>query len=309
MMSDHTDRTDANGVKDREDEGFLRRLMFWRRNDPSLRESIEEVIEEHRESDAEEPFGDDERSMLQNLLRSGDLRVDDVMVPRADIIAVGMDEDFDSLLARFADAAHSRLPVFRGSLDDVIGLVHVKDIVLAMARTTDDSLPTVQDLMRPVVHVAPSMKLVDLLGKMRARRMHMAIVVDEYGGTDGLVTIEDLVEQIVGDIEDEHDEAERPMMILTADGTGMDADARCPLTDLERALEVDLLPDERDDDVDTIGGLVMALAGRLPKIGDLIEHESGLNFTILDADARRVKLVRVTPSPSEIEDDDKDSPK
>jgi CBS domain containing-hemolysin-like protein len=277
---------------------FGRALGLLRKDEPTLRESLEEVIEEHDEEGGGEALGDDERAMLMNVLRYGELRVDDIMVPRADIVAIDADNSLDDLIGVFSGAVHSRLPVYRGSLDDLIGMVHVKDVVRLFASPhphSDDA--TIGELLRPLIFVAPSMKLMDLLVKMRDKRTHMAIVVDEYGGTDGLVTIEDLVEQIVGEIEDEHDET-TPQR-LTARGDGVyDADARTRVEDLEEVLHCDLLPDERDEDVETVGGLVASLEGRVPGIGETIIHPLGHRFEILDADPRKILRVRIYPPAS-----------
>lgn len=275
-----------------------RRLGLLRKDEPTLRESLEEVIEEHNEEGAGEALGEDERAMLMNVLRYGELRIDDIMVPRADIVAIDLSTSLNDLIGKFSGAVHSRLPVYRGSLDELVGMVHVKDVVRLFASPhARRENATIGELLRPMLFVAPSMKLMDLLVKMRAKRTHMAIVVDEYGGTDGLVTIEDLVEQIVGEIEDEHDEA--PPQRLTARGAGVyDADARTLVEELEEVLHCDLLPDERDEDVETVGGLVASLEGRVPGIGETIVHPLGHRFEILDSDPRRILRVRIHPPES-----------
>lgn len=272
-------------------------LRRWsgRNGEPSLRASLEEVIEEHSEEPGGESLREDERSMLLNLLDYGDLRIEDIMVPRADIIAVDLAVGFSELVATFAEAAHSRLPVYRNSLDEVVGMVHVKDALTVVARGKGgdwSQRASIGDIQRPVLFVAPSMKVADLLAKMRASRTHMAVVVDEYGGTDGLVTIEDLVEQIVGDIEDEHDAADTAVLTELADGN-WDADARVPLQELEQHLQCDLLPDQQDEDIETVGGLVFTLAGRVPQIGECIDHDAGFRFEVVDADPRRIHKLRI----------------
>lgn len=278
---------------------FMKALRLSRNGDTSLRESLEEVIEEHESAPEVEQMGAEERSMLRNVLKYGDLRIDDIMVPRADIVAIEKSVGFREMIGIFCDAAHSRLPVYNNTLDDVVGMVHVKDAIVALNRVHEGGKESpVEELLRPVLFVAPSMRLMDLLAKMRARRTHMAVVIDEYGGTDGVVTIEDLVEQIVGDIEDEHDDAVVPMLQQATGKKAYDADARAPLSELEDVLKADLLPDERDEDIDTVGGLVFSLAGRIPQIGEAVEHEDGYRFEVLDADPRRLKRVRVhLPSP------------
>lgn len=270
-----------------------RHLGLLRKGEPTLRESLEEVIEEHDEEGEGEALGDDERAMLMNVLRYGELRIDDIMVPRADIAAIEASTSLDDLIGKFSGAVHSRLPVYRGSLDDLVGMIHVKDVVRLFASpNAHRDNATIGELLRPLLFVAPSMKLIDLLVKMRVKRTHMAIVVDEYGGTDGLVTIEDLVEQIVGDIEDEHDET-TPQRLIARGGGVYDADARTPVEELEEVLNCDLLPDERDEDVETVGGLVASLEGRVPGIGESITHPLGHRFEIIDADPRKILRVRI----------------
>lgn len=285
--------------------GAFRRIGRWlglvRSGEPTLRESLEEVIAEHREEGAGDVLGEEERAMLMNVLKYGELRIDDIMVPRADIVAIDAAMSMGDLVGAFSAAAHSRLPVYRGTLDDLIGMVHVKDVVsLFGGPEVAREKATIGKLLRPMIFVAPSMKLMDLLAKMRTRRTHMAIVVDEYGGTDGLVTIEDLVEQIVGDIEDEHDEV--PPQRLMARGNGIyDADARTRVEELEEVLGCDLLPDERDEDVETVGGLVASLEGRVPGVGETITHPLGHRFEILEADPQRILRVRIHPPESDKE--------
>ena len=287
---------------------WLQRLLSlpWRRSSEStLRESIEHAIDEH-ELTPDEPgddLSDTERTMLRNILQYGELRVEDVAVPRADIIAFNVEEGFDQLVSAFASAGHSRLPVYREALDAVVGMVHVKDVYQHLAEGGGNRPPRLDKLMRSVLFVPPSMRVLDLLARMRASRTHMAIVVDEYGGTDGLVTIEDLVEEIVGDIEDEHDEAETYRLRRLGDGS-IEADARVPLAELEAMLDHDFLPEESDDEVDTLGGLVFMLVGRVPMIGEKITDESGYAFEILDGDPRRITRVAIHPPKADPESDD-----
>jgi magnesium and cobalt transporter len=273
----------------------VRHKLSRRNGDATLRQSLEDVIDEH-EGSANTPLPDDiagtQREMLRNLLDYGDLRVDDVMVPRADIVAFDVGDSFDDLVALFAEAAHSRLPVYRDTLDGILGLVHVKDVYRFLADPSKPR-PRVEHLLRSVLFVPPSMRVLDLLARMRAGRVHMAIVVDEYGGTDGLVTIEDLVEEIVGDIEDEHDDASRTMLREVGSGI-FDVDARLDLADLEARLGQDFLSDEEDEELDTVGGLVFFLAGKVPSIGESLIHEvTGVRFEVVDGDPRRVTRVRV----------------
>lgn len=259
----------------------------------NLKSSLEEVIEEHAREKADQSLSADERTMLGNILEYGELRVDDVMVPRVDVVAIPMDTGFDDLTRIFASAGHSRLPVYKDTLDDIIGMVHVKDAMMVIAEKgqKEAAVTTISAFQRPVLFVPAAMKLLDLLSKMRSNRMHMAIVVDEYGGTDGLVTIEDLVEEIVGEIEDEHDTAD--IMELKSLGQGnFDADARLEIDFLQQELGVDLLEDE-EEDVDTLGGLVVAQAGRVPEIGEVISHVSGYRFEVVDASPRTIYKLRI----------------
>jgi CBS domain containing-hemolysin-like protein len=270
-------------------------------SDGTLRQTLEEAIEERGEAPTTDTndLGDAERAMLRNLLDYGELKVYDVAVPRAHIVAFDIDDGFDALVKLFAEAAHSRLPVFRDTMDQIIGMVHVKDVMRHMA-SADAGPPRMDQLLRSVLYVPHSMKVLDLLARMRITRTHMAIVIDEYGGTDGLVTIEDLVEQIVGDIEDEHDDDPATMLREITPGLH-EADARLALSELESVLGVDFLSDDDDEDTDTVGGLIFMMAGRVPAIGETLLHdETGFAFEIVDGDPRRVTKVRVqTPATPE----------
>ena len=274
----------------------LRARVLGRDPDATLRDQIEEAIEDHR-GDAESA-GDlsaTERTMLRNLLDFGDARVDDVMVPRSDIVAFDKACSFEALVALFAEAGHSRVPVFEEDLDHVTGMIHIKDIYARIAPLVGASVPALggdpSDFLRPVLFVPAAMGVLELLARMRTQRTHMAIVIDEFGGTDGLVTIEDLLEAIVGDIEDEHDEEAESLQALGDDL--YEADARIDVGELEAAIGTPLVDD--DDDVDTIGGLVALLAGRVPGIGEVIVHENGWRFEVIDADGRHVERVRIHP--------------
>ena len=288
----------AGGNALERDEGFgarlralLKKLGLKGNGDSSLRESLEEVIEEHSETDPEQTLGAEEREMLLNVLKYNELRTEDIMVPRADIVAVEISTGFKDLVNTFSRAAHSRLPIYRKTLDDVVGMVHVKDAIKVLGAKRR-KVPSIEDLLREVIVVPPSMRLIDLLKRMKTQRTHMAIVVDEFGGTDGLVTIEDLVEQIVGEIEDEYDENQRPSFTFIGAGV-YEADARLPVEELEATLKADFLSDEDDENIDTLGGLVFAIEGRVPEIGERIEHPSGIGFEIIEADPRRIKRVRI----------------
>ncbi len=238
-------------------------------------------------------LGPEALALLANILENGELRVEDVMVPRVDVVAIEVGLSFEEAVRRMIEAAHSRLPVYRSSLDEVLGMIHVKDALrLLYEARSSRAMPDWREIVRPVLFVAPSMRVLDLLARMRAQRIHMAIVVDEYGGTDGLVTIEDLVEQIVGEIEDEHDSAE-PERIRPLGGGRFDVDARLAIEELEEITGISF-PSAEEEDIDTVGGLVFALAGRVPEIGERIRDPSGLRFEVLDADPRRLKRLRIT---------------
>ncbi len=271
--------------------GWLRGLGGLRTEDTSLRESIEELIDDQAE--AEQPVNPDERLMLRNIAKLREVEVGDVMVPRANIVAIAVEATMEEVIERVRQGFHSRMPVYRGTLDDVIGMVHVKDLAILDRRANAFDL---KSLARDVLFVPSSVSASNLLSKMRDSRIHMAIVVDEYGGTDGLATIEDLVEEIVGEIEDEYDQAEEPLLIERPDGT-LEADARTPIVDLEAKLGIALMAEDRDEDIDSVGGLVASLAGRVPKAGERVAHPDGLEFEIIEADARRIKRLRIQNAP------------
>ncbi|CAN7468968.1 hemolysin family protein [Phenylobacterium sp. LjRoot225] len=231
-----------------------------------------------------------------------ELRVYDVMTPRADIVAIEQDLGFADVVARFVEAEHSRMPVYKDTLDEPVGLVHVKDVFKLLARKTggpaanDQILQDGRRILRKLLFVPGSMRASELLGLMRARRTHMALVIDEFGGTDGLVTLEDLLECLVGDIADEHDEEDdQGFAPIAEDAMGWIADGRVPLEDLEAAMGagVDLAPPDLDEEIDTVAGLVNALAGRVPQRGEEIDHPGGFAIEVLAADPRRVRRVRV----------------
>ncbi|MFA5898777.1 MAG: hemolysin family protein [Hyphomicrobium sp.] len=297
---------------------------------PSLREMLEADLKDQQVPDTA-AFSTEEREMLRRLLRFGGLRVDDIMVPRADIIALEESDSLAELLRTFGEAGVSRIPLYSETLDDPRGMIHVKDLFRWLTReaaadaetarigVTDDdkdsdeldvtlsdtgqsylafgkvdlSKPiTSAKLRRPVLYVPPSMPVTNLLIRMQSTRIHMALVVDEYGGTDGLITIEDLVEQIVGEIEDEHDVAEAAYIVAEPKGSIV-ALARTPIKQLEDHLGLKLLKPEEEEDIDTLGGLMFSLLGRVPVRGELVRHPSGIELEVLDADARRLKKVRI----------------
>jgi len=271
----------------------LRARLLRKPQEQSVRESIAELVQEA--ADAPQGPGDNpeldrqERALIANVLRLREISADDVMIPRADIVAMRVDVTLEQALEEIRKEGHSRLPVYREQLDEIVGMVHIKDVFAYVGRPESFNLETI--LRRPLM-VAPQMPVLDLLLQMRQARVHLALVVDEYGGIDGLVTIEDLVEEIVGDISDEHDEVLGPMVTERADGT-LDIDARLPVEAFEQRLGSVLTEEERGADIDTVGGLVFTLAGRVPSRGELISHPSGVEFRVLDADARRIRRVRV----------------
>jgi CBS domain containing-hemolysin-like protein len=267
----------------------MRHLIFGEESEPTLRDQIEEAIEEAEDS---RPVAGDlspsERQMLRNLLHFGDQTAGDIAVTRGDIIAVPSSISFDDLVRAFADAGHSRLPVYGESLDEVVGMVHIKDVFIANVDPSKDRSMTA--LMREPLFVPESMGVIELLARMRAQRTHLAIIVDEFGGTEGLVTIEDVVEEIVGEIEDEHDEAEAGMLTMLDDGL-WEADARVELEELAQAVDPRL--SSKEDEVDTLGGLIFLLAGHIPANGECITHPSGWKLEAVDSDPRRIIRVRL----------------
>ena len=267
----------------------LQHLIFGDEAEPTLRDEIEEAIDEAEDS---RPIaGDlsgDERQMLRNLLHFGEQTAGDICVTRGEIMAVPRSISFDGLVQAFVDAGHSRLPVFGESLDDVIGMVHIKDVFLASVDSERDR--SLEALMREPLFVPESMGAIELLARMRSERVHLAIVVDEFGGTEGLVTIEDVVEEIVGDIEDEHDDAEAAMLTMLDEGL-WEADARTELEEVAESIDARLGTVE--EDVETLGGLAFVLAGRIPQPGEIVEHPSGWRLEVTEGDTRRVTRLRL----------------
>lgn len=288
-MNDPALLKSANGKEVLPPGGFahwLKSLFGIKATDGSARDVLEELIEERE--DAEVPIDDQERLLLANILELKDRTIHDVMVPRADITAIECATGLSGVIEMLTRQGHSRLPVYRGDLDDSIGMIHIKDV---LAWRGNDRQFSLGQIVRDVLFVPPSMQVLELLLQMRARHCHMALVVDEYGGIDGLVTIEDLVEEIVGEIEDEHDHNNEPTMVDGPNATII-ADARVTIEMLEERLGA-IVNDEEREDIDTLGGLVFSLAGRVPVRGELIVHPSGLEFEIIDADPRRVKTLRL----------------
>jgi len=271
----------------------LLRLLRRPRNRRAAEETRDALIAA-AELDSETPITPQERFLIGNILTVHERNAGDVMVRRVDIVALDVDQPFAEVVKCMVENGHSRVPVYRESLDDVIGFVHVKDVLAPVA---DRRPARLARLLRKVLFVAPSLPILDLLVQMRQARTHIAMVVDEFGGIDGLVTIEDLIEEIVGEIEDEHDVAEPPTLIERPDGTVV-ADARIPIEALEEQHAVRLRLAGEEESVDTLGGLVFTLAGRVPKRGEIIAHPDGIEFEVLDADPRRVKRLRVKGLPA-----------
>lgn len=276
----------------------LRTMLFGGNNEPSLREQIEDVIDEAEEEGEDRRRGSNvvgdlspiERKMLRNLLHFGEQTVDDVAVPRREIVAIPESASFAEVVASFAEAGHSRLPVYRENLDEVVGMIHIKDVFAVLAE--DRPPPPLFDLIRQPLYVPQSMGVLELLADMRAQRTHLAIVIDEYSGTEGLVTIEDLVEEIVGEIEDEHDDEPTALFLRNEDGC-WDADASAELDDIGEAIDPRLA--DIEEDVDTLGGLAAVLAGHVPEVGEILQHPSGWRIEITEADERRVHRLRLHP--------------
>jgi magnesium and cobalt transporter len=272
----------------------LQRLLGRLRNtEQSVRDSIAELVQEAGADTAGasgETVGLDvqERALIANVLRLREITADDVMVPRPDIVAMRADVTLAQALDQIRKEGHSRLPVFRDNLDDLLGMVHIKDV---FAFTGAPETFSLEKIIRKPLMVAPQITVLDLLLQMRQTRTHLALVVDEYGGIDGLVTIEDLVETIVGDIADEHDEIEGPMLVERPDGA-LDLNALLPVEDFEARMGPVLSEDEREADIETVGGLVFNLAGRVPTKGEIVAHPSGIEFLVLEADARRIRRLR-----------------
>ena len=256
----------------------------------SRREELTELLQESL--DDKTSFDSHEGTLLQNFLGLRDTTAADVMVPRADIVSVALADGFDNIIQQMSDANHSRVPVYRDTLDDVAGIIHIKDL---FANLRNDQTPEVESLLRPALFISPTIRLLDLLHEMRLRRRHLALVVDEFGGVDGLITIEDLVEEIVGEIEDEHDTTAQLRFDQKSDGTAI-VDARFEVETLE-AITGPLLNDDERDEIDTLGGLVFSLAGRVPGHGEVVRHRAGVQFEILEGDPRRITLLKLRGLP------------
>lgn len=292
-----------------EEASWFERLLqtFGLGEEPDLRELIEDALARSKS----DTLSAQERSMLRRILHLGTLTVEDVMVPRADIIAVDDTISVAELMGVFRQAEHSRVPVYHETLDDPRGMVHIRDLMSWITSEAEAgkegslNLGKVDlgrniasiNILREILYVPGSMSVLDLLLKMQTTRLHLALVVDEYGGTDGLVSIEDLVEEVVGDIADEHDVEDEPL-IKSDPRLGLVADARTPISDLEKHLGLELASEEQEEEVDTLGGLVFAIAGWIPARGELVQHPSGIKFEVLDADPRRIKKLRIHLPPA-----------
>jgi len=298
---------DGNGSKESDSSSHegglwsgLKSLLFGEEESPSLRRELEEALDEYDEEEKDEgassPANGDlsaiERQMVRNLLHFSEHTVDDVAVPRADIVAIEEKASFAELAALFAEAGHSRIPVYRETLDTIVGMVHIRDAFTILAGKAP--VPeTLGPLIRQPLYVPESMGALDLLAEMRAKRTHLAIVLDEYSGTEGLLTFEDLVEEIVGDVEDEHDDAPEALLV-PLEGGMWEADARAELEDV--AKEIDERLADVEEDVDTLGGLAFVIAGRVPEAGEILDHEqSGWKLEVVSSDGRRVTRLRLHP--------------
>lgn len=256
----------------------------------NLKQSIETVLD--NDLKGTEGISKHERLMLLNILKIDGIRSSDIMIPRADIGAVELNDSFEKVLEVFIKEAHSRVPIYEKNLDNIIGMIHIKDLVnYQNQKKTETNF--LQNLKREILEIPPSMPVLDLLLKMQLTRLHMGIVIDEYGCTDGLVTIEDVIEEITGEIEDEHDEKNLPMLIKSSLNT-FEASARIEIDELQKVTNVEFLNSYDNDDVDTLGGLIFSLTGRVPQRGEIIKHSSGTTFEIKDADPMKIKSVKVT---------------
>ncbi len=255
-------------------------------------ETIEEIMDERVERGDKVLVDPDEIGLLKNLFRLRDVRAGEIRIPTIDITGISVDASYEELKRLMIEEKFTRLPVFEHTLDNIIGVIHVKDILCAMMEEAEIS---VKKLMTgSILFVPPSVRALDLLREMQAKKAQMAIIIDEYGGTDGLITLEDLLEEIVGEIEDEHDALDEAPVLHRIGNSVIQADARILLKDLEKMIGPFMTKEEREEFVDSVGGLVFHLAGRLPRVGEKVEHSSGIVFQVLDVDARHIKKVKIT---------------
>lgn len=261
------------------------------KNPDSLKESLEELIDEHG-SDGKN-INPEEHKMLRNVLSFADTRVGDIMIPRAYVIAVDREISLGQLKKAIIDKQHTRIPVYRGSLDDVMGFIHIKDLVKYLEKEEEFKI---EDIIRNILFVPPSMSVIDLMSRMRTSRVHMALVLDEYGGTSGLVTLEDLIEEIFGEIRDEHDKIEKDHDFASLGTFSFEASARMPIDQLQEKIGMKVATEKEREDFDTIGGLIFSILGKIPAKGDIITHRTGIEFEIIDADLRKIKRVLIRKS-------------
>ena len=249
--------------------------------------SLKDIVKDHIDNERE--FSIEEKEMLTNIIGFGKSRVEDSMVPRADIISADIETPAEEIIKLFSECNHSRIAIYRENLDDPVGMLHIKDFVGALSKKNIEEI-TIKPLVKDLLFVPPSMKSRELLLKMQVSRVHMALVVDEYGGTDGLLTIENLIEEIVGEIEDEHSDAEVHKINIFENF--IDIPARATIQEVEEILGFELLSDDIDEEIDTIGGLVFLLAGRIPQRGELITHPKGFEIEVREVDQRKIINVR-----------------
>lgn len=262
-------------------------LVSTRNHRPTLEDTVVELIEEH---DPEGAISEEERTLVRNMLRFDDVLVGEVKIPRTDIIAIEDTASLKEVKQLFIESEHTRVPVYQENLDNISGFIHIKDLIPYLSK---DKSFDIQDIVRKTLFVPPSMKVIDLLAKMRISRVHIAIVLDEYGGTDGLVTMENLMEELVGDINDEHDNVDETELVAYDDHT-LDASGRLEIEKLEQRLGIQFRKGEDDDDFETVGGLIFSLAGYVPMKGEKIIHESsGIIFEVLEADPRKINRVKI----------------
>ena len=270
-------------------KNFLNSFLFKTQKDKkNIKEDLEIVLD--NKSNNIDGISKQERIMLMNILKIDKILARDIMIPRAEIIAVGENISFEEAMKIFVDGAHSRIPVFKGQLDNITGMLHIKDLVKFQTENQSKD-KFIENIKKDILHIPPSMPVLDLLIKMQLTRLHMGVVIDEYGGVDGLITIEDVIEEITGEIEDEHDDKDIPMFIKLSSNT-FESNARLPIEELAKISQIKLL--NEGDDTDTIGGLVASIAGRVPQRGEIIKHDSGIVFTIIDADPRRIKTIKIS---------------
>ena len=270
-------------------KNFLSKFTYKSSLDKTnLNEDLETVLD--NKSNNTDGISKQERVMLMNILKIDEILARDIMIPRAEIIALEESISFDEAIKIFVEGAHSRIPIYNEQLDNITGMLHIKDLVKYQTEN-DIKGNFIDSIKKDILHIPPSMPALDLLIKMQLTRLHMGVVIDEYGGVDGLITIEDVIEEITGEIEDEHDDKDVSMFIKLSPNT-FEANARLSIVELEKISQIQLI--NEDDDTDTIGGLVATVAGRVPQRGEIIKHDSGIVFTILDADPRRIKTIKIS---------------